>query len=57
MTKILLAEDDEDMRRFLGRALEKVGHDVVSCEDGVHAYERLREEPFECLVGGFVADN
>ncbi|MHA1524886.1 MAG: cell cycle two-component system response regulator CpdR [Alphaproteobacteria bacterium] len=54
MTKILLAEDDEDMRRFLGRALEKVGHDVVSCEDGLRAYERLREEPFELLLTDIV---
>ncbi|NNF77378.1 MAG: response regulator, partial [Rhizobiales bacterium] len=29
MAKILLAEDDEDMRKFLERALEKAGHDVT----------------------------
>ena len=54
MTRILLAEDDEDMRRFLGRALERAGHSVVMCEDGLVAYDRLREEPFELLLTDIV---
>lgn len=54
MTRILLAEDDDDMRRFLGKALEKAGHDVVLCADGMVAYERLREEPFELLLTDIV---
>ena len=39
--RILLAEDDEDMRRFLVKALEKAGYAVVSFGNGVEAYERL----------------
>ena len=54
MTRILLAEDDDDMRRFLGKALEKAGHDVIACADGLNAYERLREEPFELLLTDIV---
>jgi len=54
MTRILLAEDDDDMRRFLGKALEKAGHDVILCADGMNAYERLREEPFELLLTDIV---
>lgn len=54
MTRILLAEDDDDMRRFLGRALEKAGHSVVCCENGQTAYDRLREEPFELLLTDIV---
>ena len=46
--RILLAEDDEDMRRFLVRALTKAGYDVVSFGNGLEAYERLKEEPFTC---------
>jgi two-component system cell cycle response regulator CpdR len=30
VAKILLAEDDDDMRRFLVRVLERAGHDVTS---------------------------
>ena len=29
MARILLAEDDDDMRRFLAKALENAGYDVV----------------------------
>ncbi|MGH6856279.1 MAG: cell cycle two-component system response regulator CpdR [Methylocella sp.] len=52
--KILLAEDDHDMRRFLGRALRKAGYDVVSFDNGMSAFHRLREEPFELLLTDIV---
>lgn len=54
MTKILLAEDDNDMRRFLVKALQKAGYDVVSFDNGLSAYERLREEPFSLLLTDIV---
>ena len=41
MTKILLAEDDDDMRRFLTLALKKAGYDVIAFDNGISAYERL----------------
>jgi two-component system cell cycle response regulator CpdR len=44
MAKILLAEDDESMRRFLAAALQKAGHDVVSFGQG--------DEAFACLNHG-----
>ena len=50
MHKIILAEDDNDMRRFLVRALENAGYEVVSYDNGRSAYDRLREEPFELLL-------
>lgn len=52
--KILLAEDDSDMRRFLGKALENAGFDVASFDNGLSAYNRLREEPFELLLTDIV---
>jgi len=52
--KILLAEDDNDMRRFLARALTKAGYEVVSFDNGKAAYDRLREEPFELLLTDIV---
>ena len=54
MPKILLAEDDGDMRRFLGRALANAGYEVVAFDNGRSAYERLREEPFELLLTDIV---
>jgi two-component system cell cycle response regulator CpdR len=54
MTKIILAEDDDDMRRFLAKALENAGYQVVSFDNGMSAYHRLREEPFELLLTDIV---
>ena len=52
--RILLAADDEDMRRFLVKALQKAGYDVVSFGNGVDAFERLKEEPFTLLLTDIV---
>ena len=52
--KILLAEDDNDMRRFLAKALENAGFKVSSYDNGASAYDRLREEPFELLLTDIV---
>jgi two-component system cell cycle response regulator CpdR len=54
LQRILLAEDDEDMRRFLVRALTKAGYEVVSFNNGLDAYERLKEEPFTLLLTDIV---
>jgi two-component system cell cycle response regulator CpdR len=54
MPKILLAEDDTDMRRFLVKALQNAGFDVISYDNGLSAYQRLREEPFELLLTDIV---
>jgi len=52
--RILLAEDDESMRGFLERALEKAGYDVVAFSNGAEAHERLQEEPFSLLLTDIV---
>lgn len=54
MMKILLAEDDNDMRRFLEKALEKAGYNVAAFDNGASAYDRLREEPFTLLLTDIV---
>ena len=54
MSKILLAEDDTDMRRFLVKALQGAGFEVTSYDNGLSAYQRLREEPFELLLTDIV---
>ena len=54
MAKILLAEDDNDMRRFLVKALQNAGYEVISFDNGLSAYQRLREEPFELLLTDIV---
>ncbi len=52
--KILLAEDDNDMRRFLVKALQHAGFSVTSFDNGLAAYDQLRVEPFELLLTDIV---
>lgn len=54
MAKILLAEDDEDMRRFLVRALEKAGHEVISFGEGASAFEEVKQASFDLLLTDIV---
>ena len=54
MANILLAEDDESMRRFLAQALERAGHDVTAFGDGAQAYECLRGLRFDLLLSDIV---
>lgn len=44
MPRILLAEDDDSLRGFLARALERAGYEVTSCADGDEAAARLEED-------------
>ena len=44
MARILLAEDDDNVRQFVSRALEHSGHEVLSAEDGGLAAELAEAE-------------
>ena len=54
IANILLAEDDETLRRFLVAALERAGHAVTAFGDGLEAYERLMDEHFDLLLSDIV---
>lgn len=54
MARILLAEDDATIRRFLSRALERAGHHVVSVGDGAEALPHLKPGQFELLIADIV---
>jgi len=54
MARILLAEDDATIRRFLSRALERAGHDVVSVGDGAEALPHLTPGRFDLLIADIV---
>jgi two-component system cell cycle response regulator CpdR len=54
MTRILLAEDDESMRLYLARALERVGYQVVSVDRGTAALPLLESERFDLLLTDIV---
>lgn len=54
MASILLAEDDDSLRRFLGAALERAGHTVNSCADGAQALKALQATAFDLLLSDIV---
>lgn len=54
MARIILAEDDEDLRRFLVSALEKAGHAVTSFGEGASAFEEIKQETFDLLLTDIV---
>lgn len=50
MTKILIAEDDQDIRELVVLTLQFSGFNVVSVEDGSLAVEKAKNEPFDLIL-------
>lgn len=55
--KILLAEDDDSMRRFLEVTLQKAHYDVISTEDGLNAIKAALENEIDAVVADAVMPN
>ncbi len=54
MIRILLAEDDEAMRQYLHRALERAGYSVTSVDRGTAAIPLLENDRFDLLLTDIV---
>ena len=54
MARILLAEDDDQMRAFLSRGLRRAGHAVDAVGDGDAALARSRYEDYDLLLADVV---
>ena len=54
MARILLAEDDQEMRLFLAQSLRRAGHDVSAAEDGESAADALERQAFDLLLADVV---
>ena len=54
MIRILLAEDDESMRHYLARALERVGYAVDSVDRGTAALPLLETGGYDLLLTDIV---
>lgn len=52
--KILVAEDDLISRRLLITSLKQFGHEVVACEDGLHAWETHDADPFRIIISDWL---
>ena len=54
MIRILVAEDDDSMRQYLSRALERSGYEVVAVDRGTAALPILEEQSFDLLLTDIV---
>ena len=55
MARILIAEDDESMCRFLEAALRRAGHEVTARHDGLEALSTIQEAPaYDLLLADIV---
>jgi two-component system cell cycle response regulator CpdR len=54
MIRILLAEDDNSMREYLARALEKVGYSVTAVDRGTLALPLIESKSFDLLLTDIV---
>ena len=54
MAHILLAEDDESLRKFLCAALIKAGHAVTDFGDGGDAWDCVKNASFDLLLTDIV---
>lgn len=55
MAHILIAEDDPSMRQFLALALERAGHELTTCEDGLEALKALEDNSsYDLLLADIV---
>lgn len=54
MVRVLLAEDDEAMRTYLARALERNGYDVSTAATGLEALTLVESGTFDLLLTDIV---
>lgn len=56
-TKILLADDDTSIRRFLEIILQRINYDVTAVEDGLAAMTAALAEQFDAVIADAVMPN
>ena len=52
--KILIAEDEFISRSFLENMLESLGHEVISAEDGLRAWENFQQENVRMVITDWI---
>lgn len=50
MSRVLIIDDDAQMRRLLHQALSRRGHIVDEAVDGLHALHRFAEKPSDLVI-------
>lgn len=50
MTKVLLVEDEESIRKLIAYDLSKANYQVVQCTDGMQALQKGLDEAFDIMI-------
>ena len=50
MPKILVIDDEEELREFVSMSLELNDYDTVQAENGVDALEKIGNDSFDCVI-------
>ena len=50
MARILIVEDEENLRFSIRQTLMRAGHDVVEASSATHAWETTRKHDFDALI-------
>lgn len=50
MTRILIAEDQSDLREMIAQTLRLSGYDVVAAEDGERAYQEAKSSQPDLII-------
>jgi two-component system cell cycle response regulator DivK len=48
--RILIVEDEEELRNSLGRRFDRKGFHVLKAEGGIEAFEKLQSEPVDIVI-------
>ena len=48
--RILIAEDDTDIRSYLVAVCEAFGHSVTECDTGPSAWREFEREPYDIVI-------
>ncbi len=57
MAKILVVDDEKQIRDILMQMLQRAGHDVNVAEDGVIALEMYRKSPADLIITDLIMAN
>jgi DNA-binding response OmpR family regulator len=50
MARILIIDDDDQIRRMLRQMLDRAGYDVDDAENGLRGIRLFRENPFDLVI-------
>jgi CheY-like chemotaxis protein len=57
MKRILIVDDNPEVRRALSKTLLKAGYEVVTAEDGADAVKTYRQQPVDLVITDLIMPN